>query len=385
VVSKCNIALLTSTLSEAAGGLSYSVPSLAFGLDDSESISAHVIGVTDVKSPLAYSAWGNSVYTHKPFGPKVLNYAPGMLRTLTNLNPDIVDVNGLWSYSSLVNLMYHYRSNTPYVVTPRGMLDPWALEQSRGKKLIAQIIYENQHLTKASVIRATADMEAEHFREYGLRQPIAVIPNGIHTPQLLKQSKRSKTQKKRLLFLSRIHPKKGLNYLIERWQSLENVFPDWELVVAGIDEDGYITKMRALADSLGLSNIIWQGAVFGDEKSELYRSANLFVLPTHAENFGLVVAEALAHGVPVVTTQNAPWSGLIEHDCGWWIKLNELELENCLTSAMSLSVTDLSMMGRRGHAWMEREFSHSSVITKMQDLYKWISLGGDKPGFVYND
>ena len=267
------------------------------------------------------------------------------------------------------------------MVTPRGMLDPWALRRMAWKKWIVRLWYENEHLRSASCLRATSAMEADHFRAFGLRNPIAVVPNGLELPPLKPRFERH-GRLKRLLFVSRIHPKKGLEFLLRAWSRVQRSYADWELVVAGPDEVGHSAQLRMLAEQLEVERVLWLGPVYGREKSALYRSADLFVLPTHAENFGLVVGEALAHEVPVITTKNAPWRGLKEHQCGWWIELNDRTLTETVEEAMGLTEAERRTMGSRGRAWVGRDFAWPAIGRQMVDVYQWVLGGGAPPPCV---
>lgn len=309
---------------------------------------------------------------------------PALAHTLHDVSPDIIDVQGLWTHASRVSLRYHRRTGRPYVVTPHGMLDPWALGFSRWKKRLAAAWFQDAHLHAAACLRATAPMEADHFRAYGLRQPIAVVPNGVDLPPAAERPPRD-GRRRRLLFLSRIHPKKGLPHLVRAWAALADRFPDWELVVAGPDELGHTAEMQALTRELGAPRVTWPGPVHGEAKSRLYRSADVFVLPTHAENFGLVVAEALAHELPVVTTHHAPWAGLDQQGCGWWIPLELDALVATLERAMTLNDATRDAMGAAGRAWMARDFTWSAVARQMVEVYRWVHAGGAAPACVRFD
>ena len=360
------VILLTSRLSSAAGGLAISVPKVAHGVARTKGWGVHVVGVKDPEDPEAATTWGPNVHAHLPKGPRGFAYASGMERTVEWVAPAITDVQGLWTYPSLVNLRYHRRHNTPYIVTPRGMLDPWARARSRWKKQVVRFWFEDAHLREATCLRATSQMEASHFRDFGLRQPIAVVPNGIDTPEKLPNPCRGR--RRRALFLSRIHPKKGLPFLLRAWAAVAPNCPDWELVIAGPDEIGHMEEMRALAGKLAVPRVRWCGPVSGQAKDDLYRSADLFILPTHAENFGLVVGEAMAQGVPVITTKNAPWDGLDAHRCGWWIELSHRSLVDALTDATRRDRGELEAMGARGYAWMKRDFSWDRVAGRMGEV-----------------
>lgn len=374
------ICLLTGMMSTKAGGLSSSVPSLAHSLAKLPGHDIRVFGLEDPDDPTAANTWGPETLAHTMFGPSVIRYSPSLIKNLEGFSPDIVDVQGIWIYPSLANLKYHRRTKTPYIVTPHGMLDPWAVQHSRWKKRMASLLFECAHLKGASCLRATADMEAQNFREYGLRQPIAIVSNSVDVPATI--SNKKKTGPKRALFLSRIHKKKGLPFLLKAWQQLADKHSDWEIVITGPDENGHLAELKMLERKLGVPRIKWREPVHGEEKVALFESADLFVLPTHAENFGLVVAESLAHGVPVITTKNAPWAGLKTNGCGWWIDLDLAKLRGAMDTAMSQPRNKLSDMGRAGHLWMKRDFGAAPVAEQMSELYDWAINGGSPPNFV---
>lgn len=374
------VVLLTGKMSPAAGGLSVSVPGLASGLAAYDDIEMHILGTQDPQNPAAAMSWGQRAQAFPISGPAALQRAPGMAAAVHRLAPDVIDVQGLWTWASRVSLDYWRRHRRPYVVTPRGMLDPWARRNSAWKKLLFGAFAENAHLQHAYCLRATAEMEAEHFRAMGLRAPIAVVPNSVSIPDLLP---RPATHRSQILFLSRIHPKKGVNLLLQAWAMLQSRHPSWDLVIAGMDENGYEAELKAQATQLAVQRVSFIGPVHGAAKDLLYRKSDVFVLPTHAENFGLVVAEALAQEVPVITTTNAPWGGMEDKQCGWWIPLNVERLANTMTHAMTLPREDLRMMGANGRAWMKSDFAPEQTATKMRDVYMWCTGRAQKPDHVH--
>ena len=373
------VALLTAKMSSAAGGLSVSVPGLAHGLDVFDDIEMHVLGTRDPADPEAAMNWGPRVQAFAVAGPASLQRAPEMKPALEELAPDVIDVQGLWTWTSWVSLDHWRRHHKPYVITPRGMLDPWARHNSAWKKRLFATFAENAHLRHAHCLRATAELEAEHFRDMGLRAPIAVVPNAMPIPKL---APRPANQRHQVLFLSRIHPKKGVDVLLQAWAKLQDSHPQWDLVIAGIDENGHEAELKAQAGRLRLQRVTFFGPVHGAAKDALYRGSDLFVLPTHAENFGLVVAEALAQEVPVITTTNAPWLGLEEKDCGWWIPLNRERLVDSMADAMSRPQADLWAMGARGRAWIKTDFAPEHVAAKMRDVYLWCAGQAERPDHV---
>jgi len=374
--------LLTSRLSSAAGGLAASVPGMAKYLNQQTDIEVKVLGLRDPKEPNAWRNWGPEVHALSRVGPAALEYSPRLSSKLSDLDPDVVDVQGLWTYPSRANQIVSQRRGRPYMITPRGMLDPWARQNARWKKEIVGWLYEWSHLKNASCLRATAEMEAEHFRTSGLSNPIAIVPNAIEIPHLAPRN-RKLNGVRRVLFMSRIHPKKGIEFLLRAWPALEAKHSVWELVVAGIDEREHETEMKKLARNLALKRVKFPGAFYGDEKDTLYRSADVFVLPTHAENFGLVVAEALAQEVPVITTWNAPWSGLNENGCGWWIPLDQRKLTDTMNEAMSMDANELHSMGVKGRNWVQKNFGWAEIVERMSEVYLWLGRGASQPSFVF--
>lgn len=374
------VLLLTAKLSPASGGLAVSVPHMARGIDALDGVAVDVMGTLDPADPEAAMGWGPRVHAFPVAGPLALQRAPGMAPALERLAPDIVDVQGLWTWASRVSYAHFRRHGRPYVVTPRGMLDPWARRNARWKKRLFAAFTETAHLRHACCLRATAEMEAQHLRDFGLTQPIAIVPNGIALPEL---EPRRVDGRRRALFLSRLHPKKGIDHLLRAWAALEPRFPDWDLIIAGLDENGHEAEMKALAARLEVRRARFHGPVHGREKDQLYRNADLFVLPTHAENFGLVVAEALAQEVPVITTRNAPWQGLVDQAAGWWIPLEQVALEASMVEAMMRPPGELYAMGARGRTWMQRDFGWDRIAEQMREVYHWAENGGIPPETVH--
>jgi glycosyltransferase involved in cell wall biosynthesis len=243
------------------------------------------------------------------------------------------------------------------------------------------------HLTQGPAIKgaactfATAEAEVDDIRRAGLRGPIAVVPHGVDVPQLA-QVRTQSIGPRRLVYFGRINWKKGIDYLLRAWREVEATSPDWELRIIGPDNDGYLRMMQELASTLSLKRAYFEGPAYGDEKSHIYRSASLFILPSRTENFGLAVAEALAHGVPAIVTHGAPWSGMTGHGCGWWIPLEHAALVQCLREALSMGPGALAEAGARGRKWMEEDFSWDRVAEVTETTYRWILGGGPRPPWV---
>ncbi len=266
------------------------------------------------------------------------------------------------------------------VTSPRGVFDPYIRGRARFRKRVLWWLGQRHTVERTDCFHATAESELHSIRDAGFRAPVAVVPNGIDIPP--PRPGNAPAGRRRLLFLGRLHPKKGVDELLRAWGAVASRFFDWELHVAGPDERGYGGQMRRLAKDLRLARVTFDGPVYRDEKLRLLWSASLFVLPTHGENFGIAVAESLAAGVPAIVTRGAPWDGLLRERCGDWIDHGLDPLVASLERAMATPDDELRAMGARGRAWMERDFSWPGIGRRMAAVYRWLVEGGAPPPTV---
>ncbi|HRK61104.1 MAG TPA: glycosyltransferase [Candidatus Omnitrophota bacterium] len=293
---------------------------------------------------------------------------------------DLIHNHGHWLFGNYCARLVASKFRKPLMISPRGMLDPWSFDLKAMKKKVAWGLYERKNLEAATIFHATSHMEAESIRRLGLKQPIAVLPNGVDCNSPFASSEYVKQKKKVLLFLSRIDPKKGLERLFSIWQRQEAKFADWELVIAGDGEDKYLRKLKASARKKGIgARIRWVGFVEQDAKKKLYRNASLFVLPTFSENFGNAIGEALSFNIPIITTSGTPWDDVQKERCGWYVENNEEAIEAALIEALQTSVVNLTEMGKRGRQLIERKYSWFKVADEMAQTYLWILKMRDTP------
>jgi glycosyltransferase involved in cell wall biosynthesis len=279
--------------------------------------------------------------------------------------------NGVWlPYSGLIlDLAQH--NSSPVITSTRGMLEPWAMDYGRLRKKAAWHLYQKGRLEKNNVLHATSRAEAGHLRDLGLRVPIAVIPNGTVIPQLSNYKRTDKNRKKTLLFLSRIHPKKGLLNLVKAMAVIQPA--SWEITIAGYDEAGHQKVVEDAARKSGVEayfNFI--GPVDDAHKWEVYQAADVFILPSYSENFGMVIAEALASGKPVITTTGTPWKDLIDYNCGWWIDPTLEDLISCLTDVFSREDQLLIEMGNNGRELVTKKYSWPVIAKELSEVYSWM-------------
>jgi glycosyltransferase involved in cell wall biosynthesis len=263
------------------------------------------------------------------------------------------------------------------------MLEPWAVKRSRFKKAIVNWLYQRMCLHHASCLRATAASEIESIRQFGVKNPIALIKNGVPLPAELPPRPAIFNRRKRALFLSRIHPKKGLLNLVRAWK---RVRPEgWELVLIGPDEGGHLAEVLAAVRECDLEDEIRYGGEFWDQeaKFQCYFDSDLFILPSYSENFGLVIAEALGCGVPVITTLATPWKDLEIHRCGWWIETGEEPLVAALKQALSVPLDEMREMGVRGRALVQGKYSWTPIGAQMAEVYFWLMGRVGRPDFVH--
>ena len=303
--------------------------------------------------------------------------------------PDILHFHGVWTPGNLQVAKYGLKHNIPYVINPRGDTEIARINYNKIKKIkkrIAWYLYGKNIVDNAACIIATSEQERDSIRTLGSKVPVAIIPNGIELDAFSNEVVHNHGEKKVLLFLSRINPIKGIEYLIDAWKQLDtSLTSQWELHIAGnSDPKDYIDTLKTKVDRLGLSgNIKFIGPVTGEAKMRKYQDSNLFILPTLNENFGNVVAEAMMCECPVITTKNAPWSCLVEDKCGWWIDLNVDNLVKTLKESMSLSDEERHILGKRSRQCIINRYSAHSVAIKTYRLYNWVLGKCDKPEFVF--
>ncbi|HUR00872.1 MAG TPA: glycosyltransferase [Gemmatimonadaceae bacterium] len=287
--------------------------------------------------------------------------------------PDVVHDNGLWLLHNHRLAVLAAKRGIPRTVSTRGMLEPWAMQHKRFKKRLAWLAYQRKDLGLASGIHATNEVEARNIERFDLGVPVRVIPNGVDLPAI-EETVDKKQGVRTALFLGRIYPVKGLPMLIEAWARVRPA--GWRLVIAGPDEAGHGALVRKLVKDAGLGDVIeFAGQLSGDAKRQAFSSAELFVLPTHSESFGVAIAEALSYEVPVLTTTAAPWPELEARGCGWSVAPTSEGVAQGLAVATARSREELARMGQSGRAYVAANYAWSVIGPDFRNWFSAVSRG----------
>lgn len=376
---------LMMSASRSAGGMFYAAQPLTRSLSDL-GCDCKVVAPRDRYTFEDAEQWGAvEVCPYSIIGPQSLGFSKGIERLIGV--PDIQHAHGIWMYFSQINRKTAQKNSVPYVISPHGMLDSWAIGNSVWKKRMVSCLYERRHLTSANCIHALCESEANAIRNYGLKNPICIIPNGIDLPSLTseiqKGNRASVGLKKRLLFLGRIHPKKGLVDLIKAFAGVgKEILADWELVIAGWDQN-HQSEIVALASDLGIDGkVSFPGPQFGAEKENLLRNCDAFVLTSKSEGLPMSVLEAWSYGLPalITTTSNLPQGK--KYGAAIECEPNSVSVYEGLQRLFELSDFERSDMGRKGRSLVEQHFSWSIVSNQMLEVYGWLSGKGSVPSTV---
>jgi glycosyltransferase involved in cell wall biosynthesis len=262
------------------------------------------------------------------------------------------------------------------------MLYPEGLKKSKWIKKVSLFLYQNQDLKRVTAFHATSEQEKIYLREFGLIQPIAVIPNAIDTNNFGLPNFEPKKGNRKVGFMGRITPIKNIEYLIKAWSQAEQITKEHELLIIGDGDKRYIDQLVKLTLNLKITNIKFTGFVSGEIQDNLLSELSYLILPSKSENFGMVVAEALWKGIPVIASKGTPWEELETHRCGWLINNDPSSLSQLLMIALKLDESERLEMGKRGHDLIIKKYTTNKIGKMMKSFYEWIINGGNKPAFV---
>ena len=387
-----------SGITPSAGGVFYAVNSLCKALVRQD-VDVSVLGSEDKTSQEDLALWEPvSISLYKSYGP--LKSSLTLRRLLRNSGADLVHQHGIWLDDQWATLQWQRRTGNPVVISPHGMLDPWAVQNAAWKKKLVGWLFANESLRNASCIHALCQSEAESIRAYGLENPIAVIPNGIDLPDFDRSTctlQRS-TKRHRLLFLGRIHPKKGLKELMEAWCMVQDINRSaWELIIAGWDDGGHLDGLKKQATELGLGwsdhdlgseydslpcTLHFVGPKFGTEKDTLLRTVDAFILPSFSEGLPMSVLEAWAYGLPVIMTPQCNIPEGFSVNAAMRTTPEVKSIAEGLRKLMQLNDNELAGIGYQGYQLVRDKFTWPIIADQMITVYRWVLGQGPRPDCV---
>ncbi|HET7535827.1 MAG TPA: glycosyltransferase [Candidatus Didemnitutus sp.] len=367
------VAQIVPSLEDRHGGPSRSVRAIA---NAQARLGANVQLLT-TGAPLAPSPADAAVLRFFPrVFPQRLSRAPQLAAHLASHHYDCLHYHSLW----LLPLRYAVRAaqhrGVPLVLSPRGMMTEWAWNHHRRRKQLAERFVHPGAFQAAAGWHATSEDEANDIRRLGFTQPICVAPNGVDVPETAAlETARQHWQnlcpalrgRRVALFYSRFHRKKRVRELIDLWLSQPR--EDWLLLIVGLPEEYTVADLTAEVRAAGATEriVVFDGA----GQPPPYAVASLFLLPSHSENFGLVIAESLAAGVPALVTDTTPWLAMNLKRAGWcapWTAYN-----TALSNALAQPAATLAEMGAIGRHWAGHDFGWEKPAQKLLEFYQTLT------------
>lgn len=394
-------AFVTTSVSRNAGGLYDACRRLAQE-EQAAGDEVEVFGVADDHTEQDQTGWRPvPVHACAPAGPRQLGYAPALPGRLKHFHPDVVHTHGLWTLSSLAAVHWQTSTGKPLVIHPHGMMDPWAMQSARWKKWLALLLYERRHWRQASCFRALCSSERDSIRALGLTNPVAIIPNGVDLPEMPAEERKSETNKRLLLFLGRLHPKKGLVPLLEGWARFregDSTAKEWVLGIAGWDQGGHEAELQKQATRLGLGwktqrapalpsvhdaeSVHFLGPRFEKDKEVLLRGCEAFILPSFSEGLPMSVLEAWAYAKPVLMTAACNLPEGFAAGAAWPLSPAPDSIADALTTLARRSDVECHAAGAKARALVERQFTWPKVASQLREVMEWLVHGGPVPSTV---
>jgi poly(glycerol-phosphate) alpha-glucosyltransferase len=384
-----SIIQVTSWLSGAGGGIPPVIRALTVEFRQHQ-LDCVIAGLADPTGapPLFPKDW--PVLAGRISGPASFGYSPDLARQLRPKfqNNPLVHVHGLWMYPGWLARKLAAATGRPRIVSPHGMLDAWALRHSRWKKNLAAKVFENHNLRTAACLHALCEPEAKAFRALGMKNPIAIIPNGVDLPEAGSQKPETgnpaSSPQKTLLYLGRIHPKKGLVNLLKAWTVANRKSADWILAIAGWDQGGHEKELRRLSAECGIQDsIVFLGPKFGDDKAACYRNCDAFILPSVSEGLPMVVLEAWSHAKPVLMTPECNLPDGFAANAAIRIEPGVEGIARGLQDLFGAPHSALRTLGDNGRNLVAGRFAWPKIAVEMKSVYEWMLGGGPKPDCVF--
>ena len=389
---------VTASVSTLGGGIPEALSALA-AAQVSLSLEVNAIGHLDAGTKIP--KWtGHHLSALPAKALPQMNWAPKMRKALIEQSPSLIHTHGLWTQASITAYRFATSHRIPYLVSPHGMLDEWALNRSRLKKRVAVRLFENRHLKNASCLHALCHSEAQSFRNYGIKGPVAVVPNGVDLPENIPDNN-LRDGRKTLLFLGRIHPKKGLANAIQAFAKA-GITKDWQFVIAGWDQNQHLHELKQLCSEQKIStreipldqflaeedaaeDILFVGPAFNEQKSQLLRRADTFILPSFSEGMPMSVLEAWSYRLPVIMTRHCNLPEGFDASAAVETGTDVKEITTALLEFVDRGKDAQAEMGLSGRRLVEEHFTWTKIAADMIEVYKWILGEETRPGCLIGD
>ncbi len=386
-----HVVMVVASISRCAAGVGVSVRSLSEQLRKDCCVS--VLSVRDEFTDMDKETWRSpEPRVFGWHGPRWFGYSPALEKAVRRMSCDVIHTHGLWMYPDLAARRAAQRAGVPLLVSPHGMLDAWALRNAAWKKRLAGRLFTDKTLHGAACIHALCESEYCSIRQYGLRNPICIIPNGvalpgnIGRPESSTSSARTDDIRKTVLFMGRIHEKKGLENLVKAWAALKSdrrMNNGWRLVITGNDQLGYEDRLKRMVRDLALErDVLFTGPLLGDEKEAVLARADAFVLPSYSEGLPMAVLEAWAHRLPVMMTRECNIPEGFEAGAALEVRPHPESIAEGLRRLFAMDSQELRTIGDRGRVLVESRFSWPAAAARMTSVYRWLLAGGPHPDCV---
>lgn len=392
------IAHATNSLTRSGGG----TPHVVWGLAIEQQAAGHDVSVLGLADSFDSQDWPSErnenmpVLTYRRDKPRGFSWSRDLHRDILSSelggHVDVLHQHGIWSMLSYSVSQWRRRWSRPSIIAAHGMLDGPRLKKSWWKKKLFELLCERSNLRGSSCLHALCRPEAESMRNYGLKNPIAVIPNGIRLesyaglPERCRFAERFPQCEGRplVLYMGRITQLKGISHLLDAWRRLERHRRDgWILVVAGPNQAGFEDTMKQKCTTLGLNrDVLFPGILYGDAKAEALSAAAAFVLPSFTEGFAISLLEAMACKLPLVITRQCNFDEVGTVGAGWVGRPDADSMSELLDAALSSSDEERRRIGRQGYELIRRKYTWKQISQQMLQVYHWLHGGGPVPPCV---
>lgn len=384
------IVSVIESIDDTYGGPASSLPNLLNALGKIEGVETAIYSVCrcELEENYYIDKYGLDWIQSPQFGPNKLRISPSLFLNLFRdvKEGDVIYSNNLWNFCAFIPYLFSRIKRVKHVIAIRGSLYDWSLSQGKIRKKIAWYFFQKKALDRASLIHVTCEDEASAVRKLGITAPLALVSHGIDYSSFstlpsvsISQTKLKLSDSKRyFLFMSRLHEKKGLDILIEVWEKISKDHKDWCLLVAGPDYCDYSIKLSRLAEKLP-GQVEYLGMLKGEERLSALSVSEFFVLPSYTENFGIAIGEALASGLPVITTTGTPWSEINTFNCGFCIELSSNNLEEALNNMFNTSEEELAKKSVKAKELIKNNYSWNKQANLFHSALSSLNTGVDAP------